>query len=462
MSLSTVLAVTPHPPGFRPRRALNWVTLGLLYASFYMCRYNFRFAVPGIMQELHFTTSQITDILAIWSIAYGTGQLFNGLLADRIGGKLSLLIGGVGTIIVNLVFGWSSLASNFATFTLIWLINGIVQAEGPGMVKINTAWFDRRERGTFSGIYGLIIQSGQVAISFLAPLILAGFTFMSVTVPPGEWRWLFRIPPLFTAGAAILMAFCVKQTPDEAGFPGAIHDEIDDSAGVTVPLWHSLKTILTHPLIWFYALAYGCTGAVRSSSDQIAILYFQDQLHFDMKTNIPNAARLTLEIMPIVAVAGSFISGWISDHIFRGHRSPVAMALYLIEAVVITISAFVLLLGHVGPTASGIFFGCLILILISFTANSTHSIVGSAAPMDIGGKKMAGFAAGVIDSFQYYGAAISLSLTGHVLDATKANFGYTFWFVIMAGFGLLGACAMAYVRSIQKAHGQAPAPDLPV
>jgi sugar phosphate permease len=436
--------------------------LGLLYASFYMCRYNFRFAVPGIMQEFHFTTSQITDILAIWSIAYGTGQLFNGLLADRIGGKLSLLIGGVGTIIVNLVFGWSSLASNFATFTLIWLINGIVQAEGPGMVKINTAWFDRRERGTFSGIYGLIIQSGQVAISFLAPLILAGFTFMSVTVPPGEWRWLFRIPPLFTAVAAILMAFCVKQTPDEAGFPGAIHDEIDDSAGVTVPLWHSLKTILTHPLIWFYALAYGCTGAVRSSSDQIAILYFQDQLHFDMKTNIPNAARLTLEIMPIVAVAGSFISGWISDHIFRGHRSPVAMALYLIEAVVITISAFVLLLGHVGPTASGIFFGCLILILISFTANSTHSIVGSAAPMDIGGKKMAGFAAGVIDSFQYYGAAISLSLTGHVLDATKANFGYTFWFVIMAGFGLLGACAMAYVRSIQKAHGQAPAPDLPV
>jgi OPA family glycerol-3-phosphate transporter-like MFS transporter len=462
MSLSTVLAVTPHPPGFRPRRALNWVTLGLLYASFYMCRYNFRFAVPGIMQEFHFTTSQITDILAIWSIAYGTGQLFNGLLADRIGGKLSLLIGGVGTIIVNLVFGWSSLASNFATFTLIWLINGIVQAEGPGMVKINTAWFDRRERGTFSGIYGLIIQSGQVAISFLAPLILAGFTFMSVTVPPGDWRWLFRIPPLFTVVAAILMAFSVKQTPDEAGFPGAIHDEIDDSAGVTVPLWHSLKTILTHPLIWFYALAYGCTGAVRSSSDQIAILYFQDQLHFDMKTNIPNAARLTLEIMPIVAVAGSFISGWISDHIFRGHRSPVAMALYLIEAVVITISAFVLLLGHVGPTASGIFFGCLILILISFTANSTHSIVGSAAPMDIGGKKMAGFAAGVIDSFQYYGAAISLSLTGHVLDATKANFGYTFWFVIMAGFGLLGACAMAYVRSIQKAHGQAPAPDLPV
>jgi sugar phosphate permease len=69
--------------------------------------------------------------------------------------------------------------------------------------------------------------------------------------------------------------------------------------------------------------------------------------------------------------------------------------------------------------------------------------------MDIGGKKMAGFAAGVIDSFQYYGAAISLVLTGRVLDATKAHFGYTFWFVIMAGFGLFGACAMAYVHKVQ-------------
>ncbi|NBR64015.1 MAG: MFS transporter, partial [Verrucomicrobia bacterium] len=267
MSLASVLAVTPHPKGFRSRRALNWISLGLLYASFYMCRYNFRFAIPGIMQEFHFSTSQITDIMAIWALAYGTGQLFNGLLADRIGGKLSLLIGGVGTIIVNLVFGCTSLASNFATFTLIWLINGIVQAEGPGMVKINTAWFDRRERGTFSGIYGLVIQSGQVAISHIAPLILAGFTIFAFTVPPGEWRWLFRIPPMFTAVTAILMAIFVKQTPDEAGYPGAIHDEIDDSAGVTVPLLQSLKTILTHPLVWFYAVAYGCTGAVRSSSD---------------------------------------------------------------------------------------------------------------------------------------------------------------------------------------------------
>jgi len=451
MALRALLARPDHPPGFRQRRAWNWVSIGLLYASYYMCRYNFRFATPGMIAEFHFSTSQITDMLAIWSLAYGTGQLINGLLTDRIGGRLSLLIGAVGTIAINLIFGFASLAGTFTTFSLIWLLNGYLQSFGcPGMVKINAAWFARQERGTFSGIFGLMIQLGQVAISFLAPLILAGFTFFAFTVPSGEWRWLFRIPPLFTALAAIFMYFAAKPTPDEAGFPGAIQDEIDNSEGVTVSLRESFRTIFTHPLVWFYAIAYACTGAVRSSSDQIAILYFQDQLGFDMKTNIPNAARRTLELMPLVAVAGSFLSGWISDRFFKGHRSPVAMSLYIIEAIVIGIAAVILLQGHVGPTAGGILLGCTILILISLTANSTHSIVGSAAPMDIGGKKMAGFAAGVIDSFQYYGAAISLALTGRVLEVTKAQYGYTFWFVIMAAFGVFGALAMNHVRKLHN------------
>ena len=90
------------------------------------------------------------------------------------------------------------------------------------------------------------------------------------------------------------MYFAARPTPDEAGFPGAIQDEIDNSEGVTVSLMESFRTIFTHPLVWFYAAAYACTGAVRSSSDQIAILYFQDQMGFDMKTNIPAAARRTL------------------------------------------------------------------------------------------------------------------------------------------------------------------------
>lgn len=460
------MAKHTYPPGFRARRGLNWGSLGLMYAAYYMCRYNFRFATPGMQDEFGFTTTQIADMLAIWSLTYGTGQLVNGLLSDRIGGKRSMQIGAFGTILVNLAMGLLPLVvvggalaaaakfvfrsdvidPAFGAIALVWLVNGWFQSFGaPGMIKINAAWFKRNERGTFAGIFGFMIQLGQVVSSKLSPAILNGISLGILVIAPGQWRWLFIIPPAVTLVVAIFMSFAAKQSPDEAGFPGVIEDEIDNSAGVTVSLKESFKTIFTHPLVWFYACAYACTGAVRTSSDQLSILYFQEQLGMDMKTNIPATVAWTLAAMPMAAVAGSLASGWFSDKFCSGHRSPVAMFLYFLEAAVITIAAFLLIKGLVGPTPAGILTGCIILIVISLTANSTHSIVGAAAPMDIGGKKMAGFASGVIDSFQYYGAAISLFITGRVLDATKAEYGWLFWYVIMAGFGVLGGISMLLV-----------------
>lgn len=441
-----------------------------MYAAYYMCRYNFRFATPGMQAEFGFSTTQIADMIAIWSLTYGTGQLVNGLLCDKIGGKRSMQIGAFGTIAVNLllglvplmlvggalaatgkILGLHSIDPAFAAISVVWLINGWFQSFGaPGMVKINAAWFRRTERGTFAGIFGFMIQLGQVASSKLSPIILNGFSLGVLVIAQGEWRWLFIIPPMITLAAAIFMSLAAKQSPDEAGFPGVIEDEIDNSEGVTVTLRESFRTIFTHPLVWFYAVAYACTGAVRSTSDQLAILYFQEQLGMNMKANIPGVVVWTLALMPMAAVVGSFMSGWVSDKFFKGHRSPVAMALYFFEALVIGMSAVLLLKGLVGPTPAGIVTGCSILIAIALTANSTHSIVGAAAPMDIGGKKMAGFAAGVIDSFQYYGGAISLMVTGRVLDATKETHGWLFWYVIMAGFGILGGISMFLVMRKQK------------
>jgi sugar phosphate permease len=446
-----------------------------MYAAYYMCRYNFRFATPGMQAEFGFTTTQISDMLGIWSLTYGTGQLVNGLLTDRIGGKRSLQIGAFGTIAVNLLMGLlpllvvggalaavakfvfrvETIDPAFIAIAVVWLINGWCQSFGaPGMIKINAAWFQRQERGTFAGIFGFMIQLGQVGSAKLSAYILkygiSAGTIGFLAFGPGEWRALFIVPPLITLAAALFMSFAAKPTPDDAGYPGVIVDELDNSSGVTVSLKESFRTIFTHPLVWFYATAYACTGAVRTSSDQLAILYFQEQLGMDMKTNIPKTVAWTLAAMPMAAVCGSMASGWISDRFFKGHRSPVAMSLYFLEAVAIAFSALLLLRGWVGPTPTGILTGCGILILIALTANSTHSIVGAAAPMDIGGKKMAGFAAGVIDSFQYYGGAISLFLTGRVLDATKAQHGWLFWYVIMASFGILGGITMYLVMRKQR------------
>ncbi|HEV3408997.1 MAG TPA: MFS transporter, partial [Chthoniobacterales bacterium] len=252
--------IAHYPAGFRPRRGLNWFIIGLLYASYYTCRYNFRWATPGMTAEFGFNKFQITSMLSAWSLAYGTGQLVNGLLTDRIGGKTAMLIGAAGTIAINLVYGFAPFISTFATFSLIWLMNGWFQSFGaPGMIKMNAAWFRRTERGTFAGIFGFMIQMGQFAINNLAPIILAGFAIGTFVVAQGEWRWLFRIPPLITAAVAVLLAIFVKPTPEAAGYRGVIeHEGEAGDTEATTSLRESFTTIFTHPLIWFYAAAYAC------------------------------------------------------------------------------------------------------------------------------------------------------------------------------------------------------------
>jgi OPA family glycerol-3-phosphate transporter-like MFS transporter len=442
-----------YPKGFRARRGLNWFILGSMYAAYYMCRYNFRWATPYMQSEFGFDKLQITWILSVWSIAYGTGQLVNGLLTDRIGGKTSMLIGAFGTVTINFIYGFSSYVSTFTTFALIWLVNGWFQSFGaPGMIKINAAWFNRTERGTFSGVFGLMIQMGQVLSNYLSPLILAGFSIGIFVVAEGEWRWLFRLPPLITAVIAVLLAFIPKETPEEAGFPGLIHDEIHGSTGgdARSSIRESFRTIFRHPLVWMYATAYACTGSVRHSSDQLSILYFKDKLGLDME-NKPRAVMITMFLVPIVGVVGSFLSGWISDKFFKGQRSPVAMVLYFTLSLVVLTAGAVIYSGFVGPTPMGIFLGCFFLIMISMSVNATHSIVGAAAPMDIGGRRMAGFASGVIDSFQYYGAAITLPITGWLID----KYGWVTWFPSMAIFGVIGGLAMISVMRKQKRMARA-------
>jgi OPA family glycerol-3-phosphate transporter-like MFS transporter len=90
-------------------------------------------------------------------------------------------------------------------------------------------------------------------------------------------------------------------------------------------------------------------------------------------------------------------------------------------------------------------------IVIAFTVNSTHSLLGPAAAMDIGGRKMAGFASGVIDSFQYFGASVALKLLGWLLDK---NWDYYFYF--MAPFGIIGGLLMFSIRNKNISSTQPP------
>jgi OPA family glycerol-3-phosphate transporter-like MFS transporter len=226
------------------------------------------------------------------------------------------------------------------------------------------------------------------------------------------------------------MAIAVKETPEAAGFNRPDPDEPHDASGIEPTLGEVIRIIASNPAVWICALAYACTGAVRQGIDQWFPRYLSEVYKVDFNSAQFNTVAF---LLPLVATLGSLTSGYVSDIFFAGRRAPVAAALYLIE------TGIILLAAQVSTVNAAVTF----LVLIAFTANSTHSILGTAAAMDIGGRKMAGFASGCIDSFQYFGSALAGALLGSIVEK---NWGHYFYF--MAPFGVVGALLMFVLRYI--------------
>ncbi len=444
--------VPVHPPGFRARRGQNWFMLGLMYASYYMCRYNLSIAAPRILDQFGLNNAQYGMINSARHWCYAFGQMCNGLLTDRIGGKQAMAIGALLTIVLNVVFGLASYAGTGSILLLLIIIrgsDGYAQAFGaPGMIKVNTAWFPRSERGRFAGIFGLMIQFGLISINALGPLLLAGCAIplivLTLDIPALHWRWLFWIPPCIVSIVVVLMYVVVRNDPEETGY-SIQHAQDEDFADADyeerIPLGVVLKTIARKKMVWVTAGAYFCTGVVRTAQFDWWVLYFDREWGLDIADSA--LVIITGALMPITAVIGSLSAGFISDLLFKGRRAPVAMALYGIESAVILAAA--LLLGNTATASAGL--AVVMTLLISLTCNSTHSILGTAAAMDLGGRKMAGFASGVIDSFQYFGAGCAGVGLGRLIDYTVAQtaLGWTAWFYFMLPFSLIGMLLMTYV-----------------
>lgn len=452
-----------HPPGFRLRRCRNWMSLGFMYAAYYMCRYSLSTVAPFFKSELGFSNKDYGAIQAGRDGFYGIGQFINGLFADRLGGKQAMLIGAVGTIVANLAFGWAAWSDVAGLFWLLFIIrsfDGYMQAFGaPGMVKINAAWFRRQERGSFAGIFGGMINLGVIGVGKLWTLLAHGFSipllFMTLAVPAVDWRYMFIVPPAIVGLMALLVWLNVKNHPEEAGYR-IVHDE--ESAGddprARLPLRVVFRTIAYNPVVWVVAGAYMCTGFVRRAIESWWSIYLDE---------VWNAGPGSWEFaalavgLPLSAFLGSLGSGILSDKLAKGRRAPVAAGLYGLEALLIAAALLLAMAGAI-PTPM---IGVGLLIVLSLTCNSTHSILGTAAAMDVGGRKMSGFALGLINTLQYIGSVQATYGLGILFDTFGApavnpttmtattqaavKLSPTIWFASMLPFATLGTILMLYL-----------------
>ncbi|MDD5544116.1 MAG: MFS transporter [Acidobacteriia bacterium] len=412
-----------HSPAFRRRRALNWLMLGTTYASMYMARYNLSFANKSLSDTFGWDKAEVGAIISMMLTIYGVSALFNGPIADRIGGRRAMLIGVCGAIVSNLAFGLGAYLHFLGTgpvllayLSTVWALNGYFQSYSAlSLIKVNSAWFHVRERGVFSAIFGSMIQGGRVLIYVIGPL--------AVTFLP--WQWVFFIPSGIMVVMAVLTYLFVRDAPVDTGHED--FDTADATSGDTgkVDLAYLFKKVFTNPITLTIAAAEFCTGFVRHGFEQWFPRYMQEAQHLALNSRIFESGALAVVATGIL---GAFAAGTVSDWVFHSRRPPVAFLGYAMQVVS---------LGMIwwAPNLTVIMAA---FILNSFAISMVHSMLSGTASMDFGGKRAAASATGMFDGMQYIGgSAVGIGM-GWMLE----RFGWGVWGPSMIGFSVIGAVLM--------------------
>jgi OPA family glycerol-3-phosphate transporter-like MFS transporter len=454
------MPLVSHPPGFVQRRRVNWIFLGLMYGFFYMSRYNFS-AIQAAMKELYgWSNADYGKIVSAGTAVYGFAVLANGPLADRIGGKRAILIGSAGAALFNFLFGACFLflghaatmkngnviapaifthgmtaSTMIATFAVLWGANHYFQSFGAlSIVKINAAWFHVRERGSFAGIFGIMIQAGRLFAFKFSPLILH---FL-------PWQWCFWIPALILVVMFFVDRRLIEDAPAKAGFEFHTADETVEESSQRASVGFVLRKVFASRAAWLIALSSICIGMTRNSIDHWWAGYFSTVFSVraaDLDRNFwYNAVAYGT---PVMAILGGLAAGNASDRIFGSRRAPVIFFAFVGQATVLL---------ALSRSYQSTWLGPLMLLSIAFFIQSAHSLVGGAASMDFGGKKAVATAAGLFDGAQYLAASIVGWGMGALLDSFKdkalPGVEYAVWPLAPLPFALLGAVLIAQLWDV--------------
>ena len=431
------MAVTPpqHTPAFLSRRTQNWLALGTTYAAMYMARYNFGFANKSLSDMYGWDKAQVGTIISTATLVYGISALFNGPIADRLGGRRAMLIGAIGATVFNLAFGLGAYLGFLGTgavllgyLATVWTLNMYFQSYSAlALIKVNSGWFHVSERGVFSAIFGSMIQTGRALVYALmaVPLVVA--------LP---WQWKFFLPAIATGIMAFVTYRIVQDTPKDAGLDE--FDPQDATSGDTekITFGYVARKVFTKPIPLTIAVAEFCTGFVRHGFEQWFPRYMQEaqKLPFDHPIFQRGAAGVVL-----AGIAGAFVAGFASDKLFGHRRPPVAFIGYAIQIVCLAVV-------WKAPSLNA--------VIIAFTFNSlaismVHSMLSGTASMDFGGKRAAATAAGLFDGMQYIGGSFTGIGLGWMLD----HYGWGAWGPSMIGFSVIGAVLMLALWNARPSRG---------
>ncbi len=391
-------AVAPAPaPALSPLlRQWRWRVFGatwLCYAGYYFCRKPFYLAKADLGEALSFDATQLGTIGTVYLITYAIGQFASGALGDRLGPR-ALLLGGMAISIgANVGFGDSN---SFGTFVALMALNGLAQATGwSGNVGTMANWFHRRERGTVMGIWATNFQAGGVLANTFAAWVLGGW----------GWRYSFNASALVLVCVWAIVLFNQRNKPEDLGLP-AVEDPDGVPESAQTGGW-SRDTVINVLLVGaFYFFAKLIRYAIWSWAP------FFLKKNFGMEA--ADAGYLST-LFDVAGIAGVITAGVLSDRLFRGRRAAISFV-FLVGLVLGTFSLYTF--GGTSPTLFGV---CL--VLTGFALYGPDALMTGAGAVDVGSRRHAVLAAGVINGCGSLGPIVQELVIGRMYDTSGGDLG---------------------------------------
>ncbi|MDH5425189.1 MAG: MFS transporter [Gammaproteobacteria bacterium] len=365
---------------------------GILIIS-YMSVYFHRMAPAVVSSELmlSFQTSATTlgSLAAMYYYIYTLMQIPAGVLADTLGNRTSVTVG-------NLIAGVGSIV--FATAETIELASlgrfmvGLgVSVIFVGLMKNNTVWFRDRVYGLVSGFTVLMGNLGSVLAA--KPL--------SALLNIWSWRDIFIGIGILSILLAILTSLFVRNRPEDAGFPSVRQMDGMSSHAERHQHWgrdllNVFKNITVWPGFW---INFGMAGGLFAFAGLWAVPLLRDS--FNMSRD---DASIYTTITLISLAMGTFLAGWISDHI--GLRKPVI----LVSAGVYALSWLAMIYA---PWQPGLF-AMFLFMLIGITSGGF--VLTYPCAKEVTQPALSGMAISLVNTGLFLGAAIIQTLFGWILD----------------------------------------------
>lgn len=440
-----------HGPSFLSRRFINWFPLGMTYAFLYMGRYNLTVAKNALGSLMN--NEDFGLIFAAGTGVYAFSFLVNGPLVDKIGGKKGIIIAAVGASVANIALGvvtWLVLTGRtalpmFWPFVALYALNMYFQSYGAvSIIKVKANWFHVRERGVFGAIFGTLISFGVYFAFDWGPAVVA----MTRVNPSGKANWfttmlhgwfvspgqtidatwaVFFMPAIILTVWALLDAWLIKETPEDAGFPYLdTHDASSGHMHEEYTTRDLLKKVFCSPLMLMLGGVELTAGVLRNGIMQWYTI-FAHQVPQPGAESIIGHWGLLLCMFGIV---GGFAGGLISDKFFQSRRGPPAAifcAFMLMMAAVMAMNLFKL------PFLVGV-----AALLIVAAVTGVHSLMSGTAAADFGGRKATATCSGIVDGCVYLGSSVQSVAVGILTGTTWSGHSWQWWPIFLMPFALAG------------------------